>query len=330
MIAKKIAVNGIAVRSGISKNGILYTAEELEKFTPTLKDKPILKDHRGEVDNTIGLIESSNSIGDGVVNYSGWVKEDGTGLIDKINDKRIKEVSIGAFASKLVKESEDDEFIKAEGLEAMELSLTPVPAVTGTSLKQTLESINNKKTGEKIKIVPFYESTKDFKKIETSENIEVPQEIFEKYSYLLNDTEVDNMAEEEKPKEQAEEKPAEDANKEDSQETKPEDTSKESKEAEPENKEVKQSVKIDVDTSKLDETIQKMEKIADLKEKIKDKPIQESKTEEKIDKTHGKVKEAEENKEQTANTGYVVESSELGEGFQLYKMPDANGNLRGE
>jgi len=168
MITEKISVGGIAVRPGISLNGINYTVEELNKFGPTMKNKPILKDHRSETDNTIGLIEDAESNGKGVISWAGWIKEDGSGISEKLNDGRVKEVSIGAFVEKLVRENDDDEYMTAIGIHSMELSTTPTPAVKGTSIKQTLESIKNKKTDSNIEVSPIFEDVDKFKEIDST------------------------------------------------------------------------------------------------------------------------------------------------------------------
>ena len=84
---KPIKVNGVAVREGISRNRIKYTAEALSKFSSTLANKPILKDHDARVDNTIGLVTQSHTVDGGKsVRYEGWVKEDGTNVIERIKD----------------------------------------------------------------------------------------------------------------------------------------------------------------------------------------------------------------------------------------------------
>ena len=156
-------VSGIAIRAGLSRNGIIYEAEELEKFAPTLANRPILKDHISATDNTIGVVTDSKSIDRGEsVGFSGWVKEDGTGIVEKIRDGRIKEVSIGAMVEKLVMKEEDadnpDAPLIAKGITAMELSTTPTPGVVGTSIKQSLKSLNEAKTTkEKAKVKPIYE-----------------------------------------------------------------------------------------------------------------------------------------------------------------------------
>ena len=168
---KKINVNGIAIREGLSRNGILYTREELDKFAPTLTNKPILKDHISEVDNTIGLVTSSEGINNGAeVQYTGWVKEDGTNVIERIEDKRIKEVSIGAIVGKLVKESEDSEYVIAKDMKAMELSLTPTPGVVGTSISQAFGI--DEKTGKEKQIKNIIESLSTIKDYSVQEQLE--------------------------------------------------------------------------------------------------------------------------------------------------------------
>ena len=141
----KINVSWIAIRAGISRNRIKYTEETLKKFAPTMANRPILKDHNATVDNAVGLLTNSASGNGSEVSYSGWVKEDGTKLLEKIRDGRIKEVSIGAIAGRLVKESDDSDIMIAEDLVGLELSLTPTPGIVGTSISQTLESLKNGK-----------------------------------------------------------------------------------------------------------------------------------------------------------------------------------------
>ena len=148
-MSKKINVNGIAIREGVSLNGVLYSKEELSKFANTLTDKPILKDHKSEVDSTVGLVTTSETLDNGSsVSYSGWVKEDVTKVVEKIEDGRIKEVSIGAIVGRLVKESEDSDVMIAKDIHAMELSLTPTHGVKGTSIAQSFKI--DESTGKQI------------------------------------------------------------------------------------------------------------------------------------------------------------------------------------
>lgn len=160
---KKVNVNGVAIRAGISRNKIFYEKDELAKFAPTLKDRPILKDHEAKTDNTIGLVTDTffNAI-DNSISYMGWVKEDGSGITERIEDRRIKEVSIGAIVGRLVKESDDDDYMIAKDMVGLELSTTPTPGVVGTSINQSLDS--NSPIIEKVEL--FNEFTKPEKKEE--------------------------------------------------------------------------------------------------------------------------------------------------------------------
>ena len=144
-MAKKLNVKGVAVRSGVSRNGYKYVPQELAPYAPTLKSRPIMKDHLGTVDSTVGLVTNSYSSDEGEsVVFEGWIKEDSSGTLEKIEDERIKEVSIGAIASRIVKESEDSEELIPRGLTAVELSLTPIPGVIGTSISQAItENLND-------------------------------------------------------------------------------------------------------------------------------------------------------------------------------------------
>lgn len=137
----KVKIKGVAVKEGTSRNKRKYLASELEKFAPTLINKPILKDHQGITDNVIGKVTNAYYKPDTTeVMYEGWIKEDGTKILDKVKDGRINEVSIGAMAGKVVKEKKDDEVLIPTQMEAMELSTTPVPGNKGTSLTFGMEN----------------------------------------------------------------------------------------------------------------------------------------------------------------------------------------------
>lgn len=157
-IGKQFKVSGVAIREGISRNKIKYRAEELIKFAPTLIGRPILKDHKSETDNVIGVVEKSSTLDNGkIVVWEGWIKEDGTGLIDKMNDGRIKEVSISGMAGKVVKETEDSDIMVVKDVEAMELSTTPTPGVKGTSLQLQHSVLDLSNEGIK-KMIENYEA----------------------------------------------------------------------------------------------------------------------------------------------------------------------------
>ena len=177
-MSKKINVNGIAIREGVSRNGVLYSKEELAKFAPTLANKPILKDHKSEVDSTVGLVTASESIDNGSsVNYTGWVKEDATKVVEKIEDERIKEVSIGAIVGRLVKESEDSDVMIAKDIRGMELSLTPTPGVQGTSIMQSfkIDESTGKQIQKNIIVESFSEEKEEKEEDKSQEDSEVEE-----------------------------------------------------------------------------------------------------------------------------------------------------------
>lgn len=173
---KKIKISGVAVREGISRNGRKYLAKELKKFAPSLIGRPILKDHEGLTDNTIGKVTRSEAVENGkIVTYEGWIKEDGTGIVERIKDGRISEVSIGAMSKRMVKEKEDDDFVIPIDMESLELSTTPVPGVRGTTLITTdIENYTEKQLKEMINIYELkkLEMKKDEENKEEKENLD--------------------------------------------------------------------------------------------------------------------------------------------------------------
>ena len=137
-IPRKINVEGIAVRTGTSLNNHLFISEELEKGFQTLQGKPILKDHNSTVDSAIGKVTQVGFIkeadGNSHITMTGFVLEDEKRTIEKIETGIISEVSIGAYAEQMLKESEESDVVIPVGLHFMEVSLTPTPAVKGTSI----------------------------------------------------------------------------------------------------------------------------------------------------------------------------------------------------
>jgi len=314
MESEPFPVQGVAIRPGISKNGILYTINELEEFTPTLKGKPILKDHSGKTDDTIGLVTKSESKGNGIPNYYGWIKDEKT--IEKINDGRIKEVSIGAFAKRLVKPKDDEsgEMFpsmehpwKAVGIEAMELSTTPIPAVKGTSIQKAIESF--KLTGKYLPIV------EDFNQVSNME-VELPKDILEKYLYLLKE-DISQKTEETKMVEDA---------------SKPVETPAVQEAVKPASVQTEKStvqeakVKIEIDSSQIDELIKKQEKALEMKAKLNE-PIKQVAETKKVDNSKGKIIREDTAIQNEKSGQYVVEGSEFGHGFSLWKQPKADGKL---
>lgn len=170
----KIKVSGIAVREGVSLNKRKYISKELKSFAPTLIGKPLLKDHEGYTDNVIGKVTNAEFRKDGgLVTYEGWIKEDGSDILEKIKDGRIHEVSIGAISGRVVKESEDSDILIPKDMKALELSTTPIPGVRGTSMfvKQENKIDLSDKAIEKM-IKDYDKNSNSF----SNENIKKPSE----------------------------------------------------------------------------------------------------------------------------------------------------------
>jgi len=349
MIESKFRVHGIAVQPGISRNGILYTSEELNKFAPTMIGKPILKDHRSETDNAIGLVEKSNTPNkDGVVVFNGWIKDKPTE--EKITDKRIKTVSIGAIVKKLVRVHDDDDYVKAIGLESMELSTTPTPGVRGTDIRHSLESIKEHKLDKKNKITPIFEKISDFKvfkeKVNESQN---DNHINKKEVNKMTDVNENELREqilrEQKAKTEEMAKLKEKALVEAKEQLRieAEEKVKLAEEAKLKEEELKIKLKEEVKNELVAEKKKAMDIISEMKDSKREEVIEKlseskisaeliaelvpEKTVEKKDakaNTKGKMKITKDINEGAIGT-YVVEESQI-EGFSLYKEPKADGS----
>jgi hypothetical protein len=122
-------VRGAAINECVTRNGVMYTKEELTSSARSLCDKPILKDHTNSVDSIVGRT-TQNGFYDAVNNCVAFEGR----IIDKkmqemINDGRITNVSVGAMVRDLCKEEIDGEsYLVAKGIDFVELSLVAVPA----------------------------------------------------------------------------------------------------------------------------------------------------------------------------------------------------------
>jgi len=122
---KKLITKGTAISETITRNGIKYTAEELSKSAKTLENKPILKDHKNEIDSIVGKVVNS-PFNTTKVEFSAEIFN--PTIVQMLEDGLINNVSIGAKVSDLIEEKIGDSVVrKAIGLEFLELSLVAVP-----------------------------------------------------------------------------------------------------------------------------------------------------------------------------------------------------------
>ena len=131
---KSLFVHGTAIKEVVSRNGVKYVAKELEKAAPGLKGKPILKDHKNDVDHIIGkVIDSSYDAVEKSIKFRGLIADEKVQSL--ILNGLLNHVSIGAQVTNMREESNDDgKAMVAEGLEILELSVTPVPGVPTASI----------------------------------------------------------------------------------------------------------------------------------------------------------------------------------------------------
>ena len=125
-------IRGTAINATVTRNGVRYIEEELERSAETLRNKPILKDHTNSVDAIVGRTTES-------VDYNGANKHiDFEGrIVDKPTQEKIRQglitsVSVGAIVEDLIEttneDGDQDPFVTAKGIDFVELSLVAVPA----------------------------------------------------------------------------------------------------------------------------------------------------------------------------------------------------------
>jgi len=135
---KDFVIRGTAINETITRNNIKYIGEELEKAAPSLVGKPILKDHKHEVDSIIGRVSESIYQNKGI-QFGGIIKDSKSK--EMIQDGRITNVSVGAKVKDLIKvegEGEAETHFIAKGMEFLELSLVAVPGDPNATIMQAI------------------------------------------------------------------------------------------------------------------------------------------------------------------------------------------------
>lgn len=138
-------IRGVAINETTTRNNVKYVAEELSKAAPSLKGKPILKDHNNSVDSIIGIVTENVKYNDNIkaIEFEGQI--DDAQLQSKIEKGFIKNVSVGAFVSDLAAQ-ENESAVVAKGIEFVEISLVAIPADPGASFAKAIaESYERKK-----------------------------------------------------------------------------------------------------------------------------------------------------------------------------------------
>jgi len=130
---KQFMISGTAVEATTSRNMITYTAEELNNAL--VENSPLLKDHDAKVDNIVGRVDFEKE--EGRIKFKASIEDNS--MKEKLAKKLIRNVSIGAFIRKLVKNVEEGVTSwTAKGIEILELSLVAIPGVKAATIDQAI------------------------------------------------------------------------------------------------------------------------------------------------------------------------------------------------
>jgi len=134
---KKLYIVGNAVETGISRNKVDYTPEELQTAAKTLIGKPILLNHDDtDVRNIVGRVIDARYENGGVP-FKAEIDTEELAIVSKIRKGFINSVSIGAEYDDIYT---DESGIKhPSGLRFVELSLIPIPGVSNATISQVIE-----------------------------------------------------------------------------------------------------------------------------------------------------------------------------------------------
>lgn len=139
-------IEGVAINETVTRNGITYTAVELEKSAPSLVGRPILKDHEAKVDNIVGRVTESG-FDTNKINFKARIPD--KDMKEKIRNGLVNEVSIGAGAEIIDKETKESGKQRiATNIQFYELSFVAIPGDPGagvTMMNALAESFDSKK-----------------------------------------------------------------------------------------------------------------------------------------------------------------------------------------
>jgi hypothetical protein len=134
---KEFIIKGTAINETTTRNGITYTATELERAAPSFRNKPIMIDHSGSIKDIVGRTTENVTFdfSKKSIEFEGRIMD--SKIKEMVSDGRIKDVSIGAKIEDLI-ENKEDKTITAIGLEGLEISLVAVPGDPGANLTNAL------------------------------------------------------------------------------------------------------------------------------------------------------------------------------------------------
>jgi len=192
-VGNDFMIRGTAINETTTRNGVTYVAEELIVAAASLKDKPILKDHKNSVDSIVGRTTNNVIFNEMTksIEFEGKIMD--SSIKEKIRDGRIRSVSVGAFVEDIEKtETEDgEEQGIARGIDFVELSLVAVPADPNAGFSRAIaEALKLKEEGTEENFTK--EEEKEIK--EKAKKLVITTE--EKQDYINQIKEDNNMSDE--------------------------------------------------------------------------------------------------------------------------------------
>ena len=134
-VGETFSIRGVAINSTITRNGIFYSVEELEKAGTGFSGRPILVDHENKVRSIAGRVKKSFfNPSEKRIEFEAEIMDET--IQQMITDGRIQDVSIGASVEDLVEQKDGSQ--KAVGIEPLELSLVAVPADSSANLMKNV------------------------------------------------------------------------------------------------------------------------------------------------------------------------------------------------
>lgn len=138
-VTEGMIFRGTAIDETISRNGVKYEAEELQKAAASLNGRPLLNSHRSDdIKDILGRVKNSTYNAEKrSIEFEADVMDETAAKM--IRDGRIQNVSVGAKAGRFVEEDDGNGVMckAAKDIEFLELSLVAVPGVPHASINQS-------------------------------------------------------------------------------------------------------------------------------------------------------------------------------------------------
>jgi hypothetical protein len=161
---KDFLIKGVAINDTTTRNNVRYKAEELQLSAPTLRNKPVLKDHNNSVESIVGRTTNNVTydMSERNIKFEAVIKD--KKMQEMISEGLISSVSVGAMVHDLVREeSNGDSYMVAKGIDFVEISLVAVPADPNAGFEKAIaESFDLKEAAEMQDICKCEECGKSF------------------------------------------------------------------------------------------------------------------------------------------------------------------------